>query len=68
MKVLAIFAMILTLCACSAGDAPAPAPQGSVSKDNAFSADVGALARAKQADRIIQDAAEQQRREIEADQ
>lgn len=68
MKMLATMAMTLALCACSSGDTPAPAPQGAVSKDNAFSADVDALARAKQADRKVQDAAEQQRQAIEADQ
>lgn len=70
MKTLAAILMGMLLGACSGGDAPASAPQqqGTVSEGNAFKGQVDALAKAKKAEKIIQDAAEQQRKDIEASQ
>jgi hypothetical protein len=53
--------------ACSGSEAPAP-KQGTVSEGNVFKADVDALARAKQAEKAVQDAAEQQRAAADAQQ
>lgn len=66
MKCLAMVLVTLTLAACSGGEAPPPAATGAVGKDNALSTQVEALARAREANKVIQDAAEQQRLEIDA--
>lgn len=70
MKVLTWLVMAALLSACSGGDTPASASpkKGTVSKDNVFKADVDAMAKAKGAEKIIQDAAEQQRQDIDAEQ
>lgn len=70
MKLLAIIILALLLCACSGSDAPAIAPpeQGTVSEGNVFKSDADALARAKEAEKVIHDAAEQRRKDIEAGQ
>jgi len=68
MKISAMLVMALMLGACSGGDAPATAApgKGTVSEDNVFKAEVDALARAKESEKVILDAAEQQRKDIEA--
>ncbi len=70
MKVLAMVIWAVILGACSGSDAPATAPRekGTLSEDNVFKADVDALARAKEAEKVILDAAEQQRKDIDANQ
>lgn len=70
MKIVAVVVMAILLSACSGGDAPAsaPTPNGTVGEGNVFKGDVDALAKAKEAEKIIQDAAEQQRKDIEASQ
>jgi hypothetical protein len=67
MKSSALIAAAFLLGACSGGEAPAPQP-GTVSEGNVFKDDVDALAKAKQAEMALQEAAERQRAAIEADQ
>ena len=68
MKTPALILMAALVGACSGGDAPESTPpgKGTVSEGNVFKADVDALAKAREAETIIQDAAEQQRKDIEA--
>lgn len=71
MRIPAVLLTMLLLSACSGGDestAPPAQKNGPVSTGNAFKGEVDALARARQAEKIMQDAAEKQRREIEAGQ
>ena len=75
MKILTMFMLALMLGACSGGDAPATsapattAPaKGTVSEGNVFKTDVDALAKAKGAEKIVLDAAEQQRKDVDANQ
>jgi hypothetical protein len=67
MKAPVVLITSLLLGACSGGDTPAPEP-GTVSEGNVFKGDVDALAKAKQAEKAIQDAAQQQRAVIDANQ
>ncbi len=66
MKIVAIVVMGMLLSACSGADAPAPQANGTVSDDNVFKPQVDALAKAKGTEQVIQDAAEQQRQDVEA--
>ncbi len=70
MKILTMILLASMLGACSGSDAPAPpAPAtGTVSEGNVFKSDVDAMARAKQAEQVVLDAAEQQRKDVEANQ
>lgn len=67
MKIQAMLIIGMLTGACSGGDAPAPAPQlGTVSEANLLKDQVDAIAKAKEAEKMIQEAADKQRREIEA--
>lgn len=72
MKILTMILLASMLGACSGSDAPAPpAPAtatATVSEGNVFKSDVDAMARAKQAEQVVLDAAEQQRKDVEANQ
>lgn len=73
MKLPTIFIVALMLGACSGGDAPATtapaAPaKGTLGEGNVFKADVDALAKAKEAEKVVLDAAEQQRKDVDANQ
>ena len=69
MKKLALFILLLMLGACSGNDAPAPAAaKGTVSEGNVFKGDVDALAKAKGAEKVVLDAAEQQHKDVDANQ
>ncbi len=70
MKDLAMFIMALMLGACSGSNAPAPAAPAkeTVSEGNVFKADVDALAKAKGAEKVVLDAAEQQHKDVDANQ
>jgi len=70
MKILTMVMLALMLGACSGSDAPATtAPaKGTLSESNVFKTDVDALARAKGAEKVVLDAAEQQRKDVDANQ